>query len=293
MAFFSLTLQKILLKSNTNMNQNHKFVFFGTPKVASDTLATLVEHDFIPAVVVTAPDAPRGRGLVLTPSEAKTLALAHSIPVLTPDALDNETISAIRAYECDYAVVVAYGKIFPSELIEIFPKGMLNVHYSLLPKHRGAIPVEAALLAGDSETGVTIQTIVREVDAGDVLAQEKTKIAPDETARELRARLIPMGAQLLVAMLPKYLNGEITPIVQDASLASKEWRLNKEDGLLSLDAPAEENWKKYRAYADGIGTYFFENDKRMKITKASFKNNKFVIERVIPEGKNDVVYTAS
>jgi methionyl-tRNA formyltransferase len=272
------------------MSPLRKFAFFGTPKVASDTLAVLIAHGFTPTVVVTSPDALVGRGLALTPSETKTIALEHDIPVFTPEKLDAETIATIQSYGCDYAIVVAYGKIFPSELIDIFPNGVVNVHYSLLPKHRGAIPVEAALLADDSETGVTIQTLVREVDAGDILAQEKTKIAPDETARELRARLIPMGAQLLVATLPKYLNGEITPIVQDASHASKSWRLNKEDGLLSLNAPAEENWRKYRAYADGIGTYFFEDKKRMKITKASFLKGKFVIERVIPEGKREMTY---
>ena len=266
-------------------------MFFGTPWVASETLAVLIANNVVPALVVTAPDAPVGRGLVLTPSETKKLALAHNIPVLTPEKLDAETIVTMSACECDYAIVVAYGKIFPSELIEIFPQGILNVHYSLLPKHRGAIPVEAAFLANDSETGVTIQTLVREVDAGDILAQESTPIAQDETARELRTRLVPMSAQLLVQTLPKYLSGEIVPIVQDASQASKEWRLNKEDGLLDLSAPAQENWNKYRAYADGIGTYFFENDKRMKITKASFKNDAFVIERVIPEGKNEMAYT--
>jgi len=280
----------------------NSFVFFGTPWVARDTLAALIAGGFVPKVVVTSPDAPVGRGLVLTPSETKVLALARNIPVLTPTALDAETISEIRSKGCDYAIVVAYGKIFPSELIEIFPKGVLNVHYSLLPKYRGATPLESALLAGETETGVTIQTMVREVDAGNVLAQEKTKIALDETARELRPRLVAIGANLLVATLPKYLNNEITPIVQDVSLASRAHKIKKEDGLFSLDAPAEENWKKYRAYADSIGTYFFsaeggsasggENRKRIKITKASFKNGKFVIERVIPEGKREMDYRA-
>ena len=271
--------------------QQNNFIFFGTPWVAHDTLATLIAGGFIPKIVVTSPDAQVGRGLVLTPSPTKELAHAHNIPILTPSLLDAETISEIKSKKCEYAIVVAYGKIFPTELIEIFPKGILNVHYSLLPKHRGAIPVEAALLAGDTETGVTVQTMVREVDAGDVLAQEKTNIATDETARELRARLVPMGAQLLVATLPKYLAGEITPIVQDASQASKEWKLNKEDGLLEISAPAEENWRKYRAYADGIGTYFFENGKRMKITRAELFKGEFRILRVIPEGKKEMAYS--
>jgi len=270
--------------------QQNNFIFFGTPWVARDTLAILVANGFIPNVVVTSPDAPVGRGLVLTPSDTKVLALEHSIPVLTPIALDEEFISGIKSRNCEYAIVVAYGKIFPTKLIEIFPKGVLNIHYSLLPKYRGAIPVEAALLAGDTETGVTIQAMVREVDAGAILAQEKTVIAPDETARELRTRLVALGAKLLLATLSKYLSGDIVPIAQDASQALHTHKIKKEDGLLSLDAPSEENWRKYRAYADSIGTYFFENEKRIKIIKASFRNSKFIIERVIPEGKREMAY---
>ncbi|MCX6787193.1 MAG: methionyl-tRNA formyltransferase [Candidatus Kaiserbacteria bacterium] len=272
------------------MNPTHKFAFFGTPKVASDTLAVLIAHDFIPSVVVTSPDAPAGRGLVLAPSEAKTLALAHDIPVLTPQTPDADALAAIRAYECDYAVVVAYGKIFPQELIASFPLGVINVHYSLLPKYRGATPLETALLAGEKKTGVTIQKMVYELDAGAILAQEATKIAPNETARELRPRLITLGAQLLADTLLAFLQGDITPRSQDASLATRSHKIKKEDGFLELDAPAEENWNKYRAYADSIGTYFFKDSKRMKITAASFKNNKFIVERVIPEGKREMAY---
>ncbi|MFA6278728.1 MAG: methionyl-tRNA formyltransferase [Candidatus Paceibacterota bacterium] len=269
------------------MSQNLKFVFFGTPNVAADTLAILIENGFIPEVVVTAPDAHRGRGLVLTSSPTKTLALIHNITVLTPHALDAETIVEISKYECDYALAVAYGKIFPEALIATFPKGVLNVHYSLLPKYRGATPLETAMLAGEKETGVTIQQMKKELDAGDIIAQESTLIAPDETARELRPRLIEMGAQLLVATLPEYLIGRVIPRSQDHSLATHTHKLKKEDGLLDLNAHAEENWKKYRAYADTIGTYFIEDGKRVKITGASFKNGTFVIERVIPEGKNE------
>ncbi|MDE1919789.1 MAG: methionyl-tRNA formyltransferase [Patescibacteria group bacterium] len=267
-----------------------RFAYFGTPSVASETLAALVERGFAPAVVVTSPDAPKGRGLALAPSETKELALSLGIPVLTPEKLDAAAIASIAAYECDAAVVVAYGKIFPEALISAFPKGVINVHYSLLPKYRGATPLEAALLAGDSVTGVTLQKMVKELDAGDVIAQEETPIAPEETARELRPRLISMGAALLVETLPAYLRGEIVPVPQDASRASRAGKLKKEDGLLSLDAPAEANWNKYRAYADTIGTYFFENGKRMKITAASYKNGKFTIERVIPEGKREMAY---
>lgn len=271
----------------------HRFVYFGTPKVASDTLAVLIERGFVPELVVTSPDAPKGRGLKLAPSETKTLALARRIPVLTPEKLDAAAIRAICEHECEYAVVVAYGKIFPKDLIETFPKGVLNVHYSLLPKYRGATPLESALLAGDSVTGVTVQKMVKELDAGDIVAQKEMTIAPHETARDLRPRLIRMGAELLADALPGYLSGDSAPVPQDAARVSRARKFKKEDGLLSLDAPGRENWNKCRAYADTIGTYFMRDGKRVKITKASFADGTFVIERVIPEGKKETDYRAN
>jgi len=272
------------------MHPSHNFIFFGTPAVASETLATLLSHGFTSALVVTSPDAPRGRGLVLTPSPVKVLALEKNIPVITPEKLDAAAIAAIAAHHADHALVVAYGKIFPEELIAIFPKGVLNVHYSLLPKYRGATPLETALLAGETETGVTVQKMVKELDAGDIIAQEATPIAPTETARELRPRLITLGAELLVRTLPAFERGEITPTPQDAARATRARKLKKEDGQLDLSAPAEMNWHKYRAYADSIGTYFIQNEKRIKITGAEFTRGEFRITRVIPEGKKETAY---
>lgn len=275
----------------TNEEALLRFVYFGTPTVASDTLEILIARGFMPKVVITSPDAPRGRGLELAPSETKTCAIAHDIEVLTPAILDAETIRQIRSYGCDYAICVAYGKIFPEELIAAFPKGVLNVHYSLLPKYRGATPLEGALLSGEEMTGVTVQKMVRELDAGDILAQRSTPIGAEETARELRPRLIELGAELLALTLPAFEQGGIIPVPQDTSLASRSGKFKKEDGLLDLTAPAHLNWNKYRAYADSIGTYFFENDKRMKITKASLVQGKFIVERVIPEGRSETAYS--
>ncbi len=270
------------------MSMMNSFVFFGTPSVASETLAALLTAGFVPTLVVTSPDAPKGRGLVLTPSPTKVLAEERGIPVLTPEKLDAPAIDAIRAYGADYALVVAYGKIFPEELINAFRKGVLNVHYSLLPKYRGATPLESALLAGEQETGVTVQKMVKEMDAGDVIAQEATLIEDAETARELRPRLISMGANLLIKTLPGYLAEEITPTPQDAALATRAYKLKKEDGLLDLSGDPKENWHKYRAYADTIGTYFFADGKRVKITNAEPAKGGFRVLSVIPEGKREM-----
>lgn len=266
------------------------FVYFGTPAVAAETLRRLIERGLVPKAVVTAPDAPKGRGLVMTPPETKVVAEVNGIPVLAPETLDASAIESIRALGADFAVVVAYGKIFPDELIAAFPKGAINVHYSLLPKYRGATPMEAALLAGDTETGVTIQKLDRELDAGDILVQRTVPIEPTETARELRPRLIALGAEMLVELLPRFAGGDVTPTPQDHAQATRARKFKKADGELDLSAPADENWRKYRAYADTIGTYFFKDGVRYKITDASFENGYFTINRVIPEGKREMDY---
>ena len=272
------------------MNQPIEFAYFGTPYVARDTLATLVERGFTPAVVITSPDAPRGRGLVLTPSETKSWALAHDIPVLTPEKLDADTNEEIKKYDCELGIVVAYGKILPQSLIDAFPKGILNIHYSLLPKYRGASPVESALLHDEKTTGITIQKMAFELDAGDVLAQTEVPIEPAETTRELRARLIKLGAELLSDILPRYVTSELVGVPQDATQATRAKKIKKEEGELTIPGNNRENWNKYRAYAEWPGTHFFRDGKRVKITKARFENDAFVIEHVVPEGKNEMDY---
>ncbi|HEY0979482.1 MAG TPA: methionyl-tRNA formyltransferase, partial [Candidatus Paceibacterota bacterium] len=187
------------------------FLFFGTPYVARDTLAHLLSHGYRPEAVITSPDAPRGRGQVLTPCETKAFALSEGLSVLTPDTLDAAFIDSLTCYGATYAIVVAYGKILPQALIDAFPQGVLNIHYSLLPRYRGASPVEAALLNGDAITGVSIQQMVYALDAGDILASEEVAIDPNETTRELRPRLVSIGARLLVDMLPAFEAGTLSP----------------------------------------------------------------------------------
>lgn len=276
------------------MEKNPKFAFFGTPYVARDTLEVLVARGYTPAVVVSSPDAPKGRGLAIMPSETKEWALVHGIPVLTPEKLDAEAMAQIHSYGCAFAIVVAYGKIFPQALISAFPMGVLNIHYSLLPKYRGASPVESALLNGDTVTGVSIQKMAAELDAGDILAQKGVPIEPTETTRELRPRLITIGAKLLADVLPSFISGAATFIPQDHRNATVTGKINKSEGLIDLADDALKNWNKYRAYAESPGTYFFteRNGKKMrvKIADAKYENDAFIPARIIPEGKREMDY---
>lgn len=276
-----------------------RFAFFGTPYVARDTLAMLVEHGYIPSLVVTSPDRPKGRGLELQPCETKAWAAEHGIEVFSPEKLEDSAIATIKAHGCEYAIVVAYGKILPDALIEAFPKGMLNVHYSLLPKYRGASPVEGALLNGDAVTGVAIQKLVRELDAGDILSMREMPIGPGDTTRTLRPKLIELGSALLVESLPSFIDGSAAFAPQDSALATITRKIKKEAGELSLagNAAAElarENWNKYRAYAESPGTYFFAERAgkafRVKIKEAEFASGEFRPTRVTPEGKNEMAY---
>ncbi|KND52064.1 MAG: methionyl-tRNA formyltransferase [Parcubacteria bacterium C7867-001] len=271
-----------------------KFLFFGTPYVARDTLALLLERGMRPEAVITSPDAPRGRGMELLPSDTKAFAVEHGIPVLTPEKLTPSVIEELKAFECEYALVVAYGKILPQKLIDAFPLGILNVHYSLLPKYRGASPVEAALLHGETVTGVTVQKMVKELDAGDVLGLVEVEIGPEETTRELRPRLITIGAELLADILPAFEQDLIEGEAQDASHATHCGKIAKEEGLLDLSGDAQTNWNKYRAYAESPGTYFFMQkngkDIRVKIKTAKFENRVFTPLRIVPEGKTETDY---
>jgi methionyl-tRNA formyltransferase len=273
-----------------------KFIFFGTPYVGRDTLAHLVENGYVPSLVVTSPDAPSGRGHVLTACETKEWALLHNLPIITPQKITKEVIAELDSCGTEYALVVAYGKILPQSLIDIFPKGILNVHYSLLPKYRGASPVESALLHGDTLTGVSIQKMVKELDAGDVLEEEEVSILPLDTTRELRPRLVQIGAELLVTTLPLFLSGEAFYTPQEPAFISRTHKIKKEDGELILSGDALQNWNTYRAYAESPGTYFFMERGgkriRVKIKTATYNGKEFTPLRVVPEGKQEMDFNA-
>ena len=263
-----------------------KFAFFGTPDVASETLEILKQNGYLPSLIVTSPDKPQGRKMLITPPLVKVWAEENKIPYIQPEKLTKEDIKNTA----DIFVIVAYGKIL-SEDILIMPKlGSINIHYSLLPKYRGASPVESAILNGDTETGVSIQKMEYKMDAGAIIAQEKVNIFPNEKAPDLRKRLIKIGGELLIKILPEFTEGKIKITPQDEKEATFCKKIKKEDGLIDLTDDGVKNYNKFRAYAYWPRTFFFKNDKRIIITDAVLKNNQFIIKKVLPEGKKEIVY---
>ncbi len=276
-------------KNNNKLN----FVFFGTPDVASETLEILKTNGYLPSLIVTSPDAKKGRGLEMTASPVSVFAEENYIDCLKPEKLDAENFCGEQNIP-DLFLVVAYGKIIPEEILNIPRLSSINIHYSLLPKYRGASPVESAILNGDTVTGVTIQQMAYKMDSGPIIAQEKVEILPTEKAPELRKRLIKLGGELMIKILKTPSADGHSPLTggekQDESQATFCKKIKKEDGLLDLNGNAVKNYNKFRAYAFWPRTFFFKDGKRIIITDATLEDNKFVIKKVLPEGKKEIKY---
>ncbi len=269
-----------------------QFAFFGTPTLAVEILDALEAAGHTPSLVVTMPDRPQGRGLQTVETPVAAWARERGIDVLKPEKLDPDFISGLRTHDLRLSIVVAYGKILPQALLDLMP--MYNIHYSLLPRWRGATPVESAILAGDSETGVAIQKIVYELDAGPLVAVEKTLIGADETGPALRTRLNGIAKELLVRIFSDLLSNAVKLSEQDKTTATFCGKISKEDGLLSLSDEGIENYRKFRAYFGWPGTYtFFERGgKKIRtiITQAHIEGKTFVTDFVKPEGKGEMPY---
>ncbi len=277
------------------MHATPSFIFFGTPDVASETLEILKGYGYIPQLIVTAPDRPVGRHFVMTPSPTKVWAIENNIPYIQPEKITPEIIESLPI--TDLYIVVAYGKILPQVLIDRPNLTTLNIHYSLLPRWRGASPVEAAILHGDYETGVSIQKMVFKLDAGPVIAEQKLVIDQHDTTQTLRGKLIPMGAKLLAEEILTRFAAQTTlssieERVQDESLATHCGKIKKEDALITLQDDPQTLWNKYRAYHGWPCIYFLDSEgKRVKITHARFANGSFIPERIVPEGKKEMLWT--
>ena len=205
-----------------------RVVFMGTPDIAATCLTKILEDGFEVVGVYTQPDRPKGRGMKMVYSPVKEVALAHDLPVFQPENFrEDETVEQLKALQPDVVAVVAYGRILPQRVLDIAPKGFINIHASVLPQYRGSAPYQWAVLDGQKETGVTAMYLCREMDAGDMIDVAKTPIGEDETAGQLLDRLAELGAELLSRTLSKVEKGEAKGIPQDGRKATYAPMLDK------------------------------------------------------------------
>ncbi len=231
------------------MNTPVRVVFFGSPAFALPTLRALIEAPWAKVVcVVTQPPRPRGRSGRPQPTAVAAAAEETGVPVLAPERLRRDATKKITALRPDVGVLAASGHLLPTHLLEAFPHGVVNVHASLLPRHRGASPVAAAILEGDAEAGASLMLVVRELDAGPVIAAARTPIEPLDTTGTLTARIAELGAALLLELLPAWVAGELTAAPQDEAAASYAPWLTRADGAIDWSLPAIELGRRVRAY---------------------------------------------
>jgi methionyl-tRNA formyltransferase len=245
-----------------------RLVFFGTPEFAVPSLEALLRSRHTVVGVVTQPDRPRGRGHQVSDSPVKRVALASGVPVLQPDRLKDEAfLASFRAWNADAGVVAAYGKILPGAVLDVPPLGLINVHASLLPRHRGAAPVHRAVMDGDRETGVSIMRVVQALDAGGVFATAVRPISPDDTSADVEHDLAQLGATLLLTVLEQMVSGTAVEVPQDDSSATYAHRLQKEEGLIDWRAPAAAIHNLVRGLQPWPMAWTFLGGRRLIITR--------------------------
>ncbi|GAB0175229.1 MAG: methionyl-tRNA formyltransferase [Candidatus Altimarinota bacterium] len=251
--------------------------FFGTPNLAARVLGDLLgAQEFEVVFVVTNPDKPIGRTSELRPSPVKEVALEHGIELLQPLRIreNQEFLERIRSFNCDYFVVVAYGKILPKAVLDTPNKKCINIHGSILPKYRGASPIQAALLYGEQETGVTIMQMSEGMDEGDILKIRKIPIDKTETSLTLFAKFEDVSGPALIQTLLELEHGGITPLPQEQSLATYCKKIEKNDGVVDWNTSAESIYHMWQAYTPWPGIYTIYEQKRLLLEGVSYDTKK-------------------
>ncbi len=269
-------------------------VFMGTPEFAVPTLEALIASPHNVAGVFTQPDKAVGRKQILTPPPIKVCAENAGIPVFQPNSLKNaEAEELIRSLNPDVLVVVAYGKILPLSILNIPKYGCVNGHASLLPRHRGASPIQWAIVCGDKTTGVTTQLMGEGIDTGDILLTEQTDILENETAGQLHDRLSVITASLMLKTLSGLEEGSITPIKQDDSLSNYAPIINKEMGYLKFDKTATEICNLIRGFNPWPNTYFVLDGKRIKVYAAAVSGSTSAAPSTVLKAKDELIIACS
>ena len=248
-------------------------IFFGTPEFSRVVLdALLTAHQIKPDLIVTSPDQPRGRGLKITPAPSASWAKEHGVPLFQPTKLDTAALEFIQKFEPTVGILAAYGKIIPQAVIGAFPKGIINIHPSLLPYYRGATPIESAILAGDLKTGVSLMLLVQKLDAGPVLYQSPADILPSDNSQTLAKRLAVAASHDLAKILPQWINDRIKAVDQDETKATYTKTFANTDYELEINKTAAELERQVRAFGPKPGAYlnvtYKAQPRRLKILEA-------------------------
>ena len=273
------------------MPSSLNLVFCGTPAFAVPTLVRLVESGFSVRLVVTQPDRPKGRGLEFVSSPVKRSALKLELPIIQPESIKNNADfrAQLSGLKPDAIVIVGYGRIIPQWMLDLPPLGNINLHASLLPKYRGAAPIQWAIARGETITGVTTMKIDAGLDTGDILLQQEISIALDDTSETLAPRLAAVGADLTVATLQGLQAGAIHPRQQDISQATLAPILKKEDGRIDCSRPAAEILNRLRGFQPWPGAYSRFRGKNLQVLRAAETNQALPPSELKVEGNHLLV----
>ena len=261
-----------------------RVAFLGTPELALPVFAALLAAPALVVVLaVTQPDRPAGRGRQLAPPPVKRLAEERGVPVFQPERLRGAAaLERLRAAEADLFVITAYGQILRQAVLDIPRLGCLNVHPSLLPRHRGPAPIAAAILAGDEETGVTIMLTDRGMDTGPILMQTAVPLPMSATTASLTPQLIALGAELLLQAIPAWVNGQIVPLSQDETVATSSRTFTREDGLIAWERPASAIARQIRALNPWPRAYTFLDGQRLLLLNAREESSAQLLAGATP-----------
>lgn len=266
-----------------------RIVFMGTPEFACPTLRKLIERGEQVVAVVTQPDRPKGRGQQTLPPPVKVVAEQHGIPVLQPVKVRlPESIEEIRGLNPDLIVVIAFGQILPKALLDIPKYGCINVHASLLPRYRGAAPLNWCIINGETETGVTTMMMDVGLDTGDMLLKRSTPIGADEDTQSLHDRMSQLGAELLAETLDRLAKGELVPEKQDDALTCYAPMMKKEDGLIDWSRDAQAIKNQVRGMTPWPGAYSFLDDKLLKVFRVQTASGSGAPGEILSLGRDGI-----
>ena len=268
-----------------------RVLFAGTPEFALASLRALVDAGTRPIAVLTQPDRPAGRGKRVTASPVKEYALQAGIDVMQPSTLKNaDVVTELAALSCDLMIVAAYGLILPQDVLDLPTHGCVNVHASLLPRWRGAAPIQAAILNGDPETGISLMSMTAGLDCGPIYVTNALSIGADETAGELHDRLADLGGRLLVQRLDAIVSGELDAVEQDESQAIYAPKISKQDAVMDWRRSAHELQRLVRAYNPVPGAWFELDDQRIRCWNVSILDD--VLDepgKVVSTGRRGII----